>query len=85
MGNLFDLLYQRRHILIGHILHDHEGEAAFSEFIQQLLLSLHGVHGLRQVIQHVIVDSGPDHADHGRDHQQQRDDQDGDFVLYDCF
>ena len=42
-----DLLLQRRHVLRGHILHDHQRERALAEVAQQLVLADDGIHILR--------------------------------------
>ena len=42
--HLGDLLLQRRHVLRGHILHDHQRERALAEVSQQLVLADDGIH-----------------------------------------
>ena len=65
----FNLLSQLCHIFLRHILHNNKGKSTFSEILKQLLLPLDRVHIPRQVIQHVVIDPCPDHAEHSGNHQ----------------
>ena len=81
--DVLDALYlfaQRGNVPIRHILHHDEREGALAEILQQLVLSDDGVHAVRQVIQHIVIDAGSAHTQHCRNHQRQRYDQDWDAV-----
>ena len=85
MLDLLDLFLQCRDILGGHILENDKGERALAEVLFQKLLPDDRIHVGGQIIKHIIVDARADHAQHGRDHQQQRDDQNGYAALDDRF
>jgi len=81
----FELFLQGGNVLFRHILHDDEGECALAEVLQQCVLPDDGVHVVRQIIEHVVVDPGLQHAEHSRDHQKHREDQDRDAAAHDRF
>ena len=69
MIDLLDLLFQRRHILIRHILHNEECEGPLVKVLHQLVLADDGFHILRQIGQHIIVNACPDHSQDRRDQE----------------
>ena len=83
--HLFDLRFQLGDVLIGHILEDDKRESALAELVEQDVLSLDGIHAVGQVGQHIVVDARVHHAEHGGDHQDEREDQDRDAQLDDRF
>ena len=48
------------------------GESAFAEFIEQDVLSLHGLDIVRQIIKHIVIDPRRYHADNRRNQQNKR-------------
>ena len=81
MLDLFDLLNQLCHVLVGHILHNDQGDGTLAEILEKLVLPLYRVHILRQIVQHVIIDTGGHHTEHRRDQQHQGNDQNQPAVL----
>ena len=75
--NLFDFLGQPGNVFGGHILYNNEGKRAFAEFLQQGVLSFDRVHIGGQIIQHIVIDAGIDHAEHAGDQQKNSEDQNG--------
>ena len=76
MVHLLHLLLQGRHILVGHILKDQEREGTLIEVLQQFILTDDRVHVLRQIGQHVVVDTGGRHTEdrwHQQGHSQNQD------------
>ena len=80
-----DFFLQRRHVLRGHILHNHQRKRALAEVVQQFVLADDGIHVLGQIVQHIIIDAGVGHPEHRRHQQHQRYDQNGHAVLDDRF
>ena len=70
MIDLLNFCLQGSYILVRHILHDNEGKSALPKILHEFILPDGGIHILRQVIQHVIIDSGICNANHCRNHQQ---------------
>ena len=70
-----DLFLQGRHVLLRHVLHNDEGESTLAEVVLQGVLPDDGVHVVRQVVEHIVVDARSQHAEGGGDHQRQGDDQ----------
>ena len=73
MVDIFNLFFQLRHIFLRHVLHYEEGKGSFSKFIQQDILADHSLHILREISQHIIIDSRVDHAQDRSQHQQDPD------------
>ena len=73
---------QRRHILRGHILHHDQGESALAEIGKQFVLADDRIHVLGQIVQHIVVDAGIGHSQHGGNEKQQRDNQNKHAVFY---
>ena len=70
--NVIDFLQplcQIPHLIVLHIFQDQEGEGAFMEILHQFILSDYRIHVLRQIRQHIIVDTGPGHSDYRWNHQ----------------
>ena len=70
MIDLLNFCLQGSYILVRHILHDNEGKSALPKILHEFILPDDGIHILRQVIQHVIIDSGICNANHCRNHQK---------------
>ena len=85
MIHSLDLLLQGGHVLGGHVLHNDKGEGPLAEVLLQGVLADDGVHVVGQVVEHIVIDAGVQHAEHRGDHQRQRDDQDQHAVLDDRF
>ena len=79
MIHLLDLLLQVRYLLLRHAFHDAHGKGAGPEFVDQDVLSHHGIDVLWQIGQKVVVDLCMQVADRRRDGQDQGQDQNGDF------
>ena len=80
-----DLLLQGGYVPDGHVLHDDEGEGALAEVVLQGILSDDGVHIVGQVVEHIVIDAGVQHAEHRGDHQCQRQNQNQHAVFDDRF
>ena len=81
------LLYISGHfldVLILHPLDHHHGEGTGTEILGQDILSLHGFDLLGKIGQDIVVGTGIQIPEHGRDQQQYRYDQDRDPQLYHC-
>ena len=68
MIDFFDLITECRHLLFRHILHDNQRKSALAEILKQLFLSDYRVDIAGQIIEHVVIDAGSDHTEHGRNH-----------------
>ena len=82
MLHLRNLFLQRGYVLSGHVLQNDQRKRALVEFRQQLVLADHRVHVLGQIIQHVVIDAGIYHAQHGRNQQHQRQNKNEHAVLH---
>ena len=85
MLDLCDLCLELRNVLFRHILHNNEGERPFAEILHQLVLPDDGIHIVRQIVEHIIIDPRRCHAEYRWDHQHYREDQNGNAVFYDRF
>ena len=74
--DVFDAFYpfaELFDILVAHVLHDDKRKSALAEILCELCLADRRVEIIRQIIQHIVVDSCSRHAEHRRYHKQQRD------------
>ena len=62
---LFYFLLQCRNILVFHPLTEKQRVCPGTKFIYQNILPLHGLNILWQIVQNIIVDSGPYHSQQG--------------------
>ena len=85
VGNLLDSLAQVGDVLVLHALRHDEAESAFSEFVHQDVLPFHGLDILRQIGEHIVVDACGLHPQPGGDYQRQRQNQNRQPQLDDCF
>ena len=85
MVHLFQVGFQRRHILVFHALADKEGIGALPELIHQNILALHGINVIRQVVEDIVIDPGVEKAYGGWDQQQDTEDEDRYAQFYDFF
>jgi hypothetical protein len=83
--DLLDLGLELRDVAVLHALHDDEGEGALAELIHQDVLALDGLHGIGQVIEHIVVDPGLRDAQNRGQQQREREDQNGPPPLCDGF
>ena len=74
MGNLPDGIFQVRLLANCHSLGHHQGKRALAEVLQQDFLPLHRLQVLRQVVKQIIFRLGGCHAEDGRHHQCQTQD-----------
>ena len=82
MVDLFDLFAALIDVFVAHALeHDH-GESAFVELIQEYVLPLYRFHGIRQIQKHIVVHSGFQKPDRGRNQKDQSDRQYDDSFFY---
>ena len=85
MIDLLDLRLQGRYLRRCHVFNDYEGKSTFPEFIEELFLPDDRLHVLRQVIEHIVVDSCVDVAEDCRDQKKDRNDQDRNSAFDYCF
>ena len=63
MIDFFYFFFQRGNVFFRHIFNHHERKRTFAEIIHQRILANNRIHLLREIIQHIVIDSGINHAE----------------------